>query len=364
MSFANLGLKKDIINIITSLKFKEPLEAQKKVIPLIQQGKNVVFTSRTGSGKTLAYSLGFLSKINIKQNIQMIILVPTRELCIQVGKELKRICDPLNINVGMLYGGRDLKGDYKTTKKRNHIMVGTPGRLIQHINAKSIRVGDVRFLVYDESDQMFDDGFYDECVYVLDRVSKNVQIILASATSTKKVEQFIEEQIIDYERLQIGDIIPKNIVQEKIYCAKDKKNEILLDFFLKHKLKRALIFCNTKLKTEGISEFFQNRNFHIKPFSGALKQEERLNVLNLFKDGQIKALVTTDVAARGLHVENVDVIINYDVPTRDEFYVHRIGRTGRNDSKGYALTLICPEDEERFENIEFDYKLKVKQIDF
>ena len=189
--FAKLNLKKEILKVLSRLKFKESFEVQDKIVPLAMRGKNVVFTSRTGSGKTLAYLLGFLGKINKKQGMQMLVLVPTRELCIQVGKEMKRVCDFLDINVGMIYGGRDVPGDYRTLSKKNQIMVGTPGRLLLHVNEKKIRVGEVKYLVYDESDQMFDHGFYDDCVYMKERVSKDAQIVFSSATITDKVDNFI-----------------------------------------------------------------------------------------------------------------------------------------------------------------------------
>ena len=229
--FKDLNLKKEILSILTKLKFKNSLEVQDKIIPLAMKGKNIVFTSRTGSGKTLAYLLGFVSKINKKQGAQMIILVPTRELCIQVGKEIKRICDLLEINVGMLYGGRDVTGDNRTLSKKNQIMVGTPGRLLLHVNEKKLRVGDVKYVVYDESDQMFDHGFYEDCRYLKERVSKTAQIILSSATITDRVNKFIKREIVDYELLKIGELIPKNITQEKLRCEKVEKNEILVKLF-------------------------------------------------------------------------------------------------------------------------------------
>ena len=361
--FNKLGLKKEILNILSRLKFNKSFEVQEKIVPLAIKGKNVVFTSRTGSGKTLAYLLGFLGKINKKLNTQMVVLVPTRELCIQVGKEIKRICEPLDINVGVLYGGRGVQGDYRTVNKKNQILVGTPGRLILHVNEKRIRVGEVKYLVYDESDQMFDHGFYHDCVYMKKRVSKDAQIIFSSATMTNKVKIFIENEIVDYELLRIGELIPKNIVQEKLYCEKLEKNEILSDIFSKKKFKRAMIFCNTKEKSYDITEFLQKNKFNAKSLNSDLEQVERLNHLNLFKDGKIRILITTDVAARGLQIENVDIIINYDVPTKYEFYVHRIGRTGRTDKKGYSLTFICPEDVNRFKDIEIKYKLNVVEID-
>lgn len=365
-TFDKLGLKKDILAVLAKLKFKEALEVQEKITPLAMKGKNIVFTSRTGSGKTLAYTLGYLGKLNKKLGIQMLIIVPTRELCIQVGKEIQKIAEPLGFFTGMLYGGRDVYGDSKTTNKKIHILVGTPGRLIQHINVKSIKVGDVSYLVYDESDQMFDQGFYDDCKYIKKRVSKDAQIILASATITHKVEYFVEDEIKDFEYLEVGELIPKNIVQEKMYCDKNEKQEIVVNKFLEKNFKSAIVFCNTKSKVTSISQALAYRKFNAKPLSSALEQQDRLNTLNLFKDGKIKVLVTTDVAARGLHIENVDIVINFDVPTKEEFYIHRIGRTGRRDEKGYALTLICPEDVERFKEIESAYKLdivdKTKQI--
>ena len=240
--------------------------------------------------------------------------------------------------------------------------MGTPGRLLLHVNEKKIKVGEVKYVVYDESDQMFDNGFYDDCVYLLKRVSKDAQIIFSSATMTNSVNEFIETVIVEYELVHIGELIPKNIVQEKLYCDKLEKNDILLTFLGSQKYKRAMIFCNTKIKSHNISRFLQENKFKAKPLNGDLTQRERSTSLNLFKEGKTPILVTTDVAARGLHIPEVDIIINYDVPTRSEFYVHRIGRTGRVDTKGYSLTFVCNEDIDRFKRIEDIYELAVSDI--
>ncbi len=359
--FADLGLKK---NILASISFKEPSDAQKAVIPLALKKKNIVFTSRTGSGKTLAYFLGYLSRVNTKLGLQMLVLVPTRELAIQVSKELKKICDKLSINVGVLFGGREMSGDYRTVNKKLHILVGTPGRITDHINAKTVKLGEVGLLVFDESDQMFDQGFFDSCVYIRSRVSKDVQLILSSATMTKKVNNFTDKHMGDYELVRVGDTIPKNIVQEKTFCKKNEKNDLLLKLFTSCKFSSAMVFCNTKVKCSSVASFLADNKFKAKALSSDLEQKEREATLSLFRAKKFKILVTTDIAARGIHIEKVGMIVNYDVPNRDEFYVHRIGRTGRKDKKGYALTLICPEDVERFDRIEEDYELNIAEIDF
>jgi len=315
----------------------------------------------TGSGKTLAYSVGFLSKINKKLGPQMLVVVPTRELCLQVTRELKKITEPLGLNVGKFYGGHDMKLDRRTLQTRNQIIVATPGRLIVYVNEKKVKLGEVKLIVYDESDQLFDNGFYDDCAYLKTRVNKHCQVILSSATISDKVKIFIEKEIVDFEFLKIGMQIPKNIVQEKVMCNISKKDEFLLNFLNKKEFSKVLIFCNRKVRTYTISEFLRKKGFTSFAMNSDLEQKERESHLKIFKKGNV-ILVATDVAARGLHIEEVDMVINYDVPNRAEYYIHRIGRTGRRDSKGYSLTLVCPEDKERFDDIEFTYNLEMKEI--
>jgi ATP-dependent RNA helicase DeaD len=361
-TFEQLGINKEISQILYSIGYKNTLEVQEKIIPLCRQKKAVVFTAETGSGKTLAYSLGFLDRINFKLDTQMLVIVPTRELAIQVGEELMRVCDKLHVKVGILHGGRDIKGDYRTLNCKNHIIVATPGRLIQHINSKAVKVGEVKYLVFDESDEMFDNGFYDDCAYLIKRAAKHAQIILASATISEKVQDFMDEQIVDYEFVKVGEDIPEKIIQEKLYCKMDEKDALLLDFLGRKHFKKVLVFCNTKVKSYRISELLVKNRFRARSMSSDLEQAERENNLSALKSGAINILVTTDIAARGLDITNVDGVINYDVPPKTEFYVHRIGRSGRIGKKGYALTMICPEDTDRFAKIESDYKLVITEV--
>lgn len=358
MGFETLGLQKDLVALLSSLKLTTPTDAQKEIIPLLLNKKNVVFTSRTGSGKTLCYTLPFVSKMS-KKGLQMLVLVPTRELCIQVGKEMRSVCEPLNIKVGMLYGGREIDGDKRTTSRNNHIIVGTPGRLVQHINQKNIKVGDVSVLVFDESDQMFDQGFAKECSYVCSRVSKNAQLVLASATLSDKVMDFADDIIQEYELCEIGDAVPKNIVQETIHCTLKERAKKLEQYLSENTFSRTIIFCNTKARSHELAKIIG-----AKEITSNLDQNERVQTLNLFKQGKIKVLVATDVVARGIHVENVDLVVNFDVAKRAEFHIHRMGRTGRKDTKGHVLTFVCKEDEEQFLEITKHYNLETTEYEF
>ena len=210
---------------------------------------------------------------------------------------------------------------------------------------------------------MFDDGFVSDCVYIKKRMSKKTQIVLSSATITQKVVDFMTKHIKDYDFFEIGDIVPKNIVQEKLYCEHKEKNRVLANFFNQKTFSKVLVFCNTKIKSESLTRYLNSKNFKARVLNSDLKQDERTNLLNLFKQGKVEILVVTDVAARGLHIEQVDIVVSYDVAKRSEFHIHRMGRTGRNDKPGYTLTLICERDINRFNDIKDIYDLKVQLLD-
>lgn len=369
--FSQLGFKQDVVTALKKIGITKATEVQEIIIPKIQTSQNIVFTSQTGSGKTLCFLLGYLSRINPKNGLQMLIITPTKELSQQVAKEIQRITDQLDLKVGVLYGGREFKGDMRTVKRKNQIIVATPGRLIDHINKKTLRVGDVKCIVYDESDQMFDNGFASDCAYIKRRSAEDAQMILSSATITEKVELFIENRMPEHELVVVGDRIPKNIVQEKVYCQMGDKANLLIKCLKRlqtQKKKQIIIFTNTKEKCFLIHENLEKHKFHATELHGDFKQDERNNHLNGFTSGRVPILITTNVAARGLHIPKVDAIINYDVSERPEFYVHRIGRTGRimksgKTGRGYAITFICDEDIERFEVIEELHEAKVQEVD-
>ncbi len=359
-TFEDLPLKKNIKLTLNSLGFKIPTRVQEETIPLILDGKNVVITSSTGSGETIAYTIPILGRIDPKKGVQALILTPTRELTEQVGSEVKKFCDLLGLKVGVFFGGRDIKGDYKVLQRKNQIIIGSPGRIIQLINNKTLRVGEVSYIVFDESDQMFENGFFGDCIYVKKRISSEAQIVLSSATMTSDVVDFVEKHIVYFEFVEPDSRIPEGILQKKAFVKIPDKNEFIKQFLDNNSFKRALIFCNTKTRVEEVNSFLLKNGFRSRAIHSDLEQKERKRNLQFLKEGRKSILVATDVAGRGLHIDNVELIINYDIPTRKEAYIHRIGRTGRNGLKGYALNLICPEDEERFKNIEDEFELNVE----
>lgn len=361
-SFSDLGLKKNVLAALEALDYKVPTEVQRELIPLVLSKQNVVFTAQTGSGKTIAFSAGFFSRINPKQNLQVLIVVPTRELCMQVGAQIKKFGDILGFNVGMLYGGHDLLVDRRTISRRLHVLVATPGRLIQHINFKTIKLSEVKTLIFDESDQMFDAGFYKDCIYIKSRASKTAQIILSSATITSKVDKFLKKEVPKFKFVEVGVLIPPNIIQDVLFCTIAEKKDLIVNFFLGEDFNRAIVFVNTKAKLNAINDVLNDNDIFAAPLSSDLDQKTREKRIRDFKAKRFNVLVCTDIASRGLDIDNVDIVVNYDVPSRSEFYVHRIGRTGRLGKKGYALTFICPEDEEDFGIIENEFKLKTGEV--
>jgi superfamily II DNA/RNA helicase len=226
-------------------------------------------------------------------------------------------------------------------------------------NENSLKVGDISFLIFDESDQMFDTGFYDDCVYIRSRVSSAAQIVLSSATITPRVEHFLRKSIKDFELVKIGTLIPPNIDQDVLFCPISDKTKLLVNFFQGEKFSRAIVFANTKVKLSSIYDTLLHNKITANYLSSDLDQKDREKVVRDFKAAKFSVLVSTDIASRGLDIQGVDIIVNYDVPPRSEFYVHRIGRCGRNDLRGYALTFICPEDEEDFSIIEHQFDLTV-----
>ncbi len=369
--FSQLGFKQDVVAALKKIGITKATDVQEIIIPKIQTNQNIVFTSQTGSGKTLCFLLGYLPRINSKNGLQMLIITPTKELAQQVAKEIMRVTDQLDLKVGVLYGGREFKGDMRTIHRKNQIIVATPGRIIDHINKKTLRVGDVKCIVYDESDQMFDNGFASDCAYIKRRSAQDAQMVLSSATITEKVELFIENRMPDHEMIVVGEKIPKNIVQEKVYCDIRDKPALLIKCLKRLQLgkkQQMIIFTNTKEKCFLIHENLEQNKFHATELHGDFKMQERKNHLNGFTSGRVPILITTNVAARGLHIPKVDAIINYDVSERPEFYVHRIGRSGRimksgKAGRGYAITFICDEDIERFEVIEDLHGAKVQEVD-
>lgn len=351
---------KKIIQTLEEIGFKYPTPIQEKVIPfLLKSEKDVIALSQTGTGKTAAFGLPIIQKINIKIPFpQALVLCPTRELCIQITRDISRFSQNNSlIKITSLYGGVSIDPQIKYLKKENHIIVGTPGRIVDLlIKRKKLHFDNIKYLVLDEADEMLNMGFKEELDIIIKKLPKKRQSLLFSATMSKYMNVIARNYLKD----PIEEIITgkKNIASENvkhIYYIVDRKNKKYLV------LKRivdinpniyGIIFCSTKKETQEIAEYLIKDGYHADALHGDLSQLQRESVMNKFRNKNLQFLVATDVASRGLDVNNITHIINYSIPKESEIYVHRSGRTGRAGNQGISVCIIHPRESKSLKEFE------------
>ncbi len=340
---------------LQEMGFVEFTEIQSKSIPLIEQGKDVIGHSQTGTGKTASFTLPILNNIDYNStDIQAIILCPTRELVVQVKQEVDKIGKYVKgLKAVSIFGGEPISKQIGLLKRKPQIIVGTPGRTIDHITRKLIRLQSVKYLILDEADEMLKMGFIEDIEFILSHTNKERQTILFSATMEKRIVELSKNYMNDPKLVSVvsDDQSNKDIIQ--YYYNVHDKNKIEATARLLHVYnpKLTLIFCNTKRKVDDVTRELIKKGYNADKIHGDLQQTSRLDVLQKFHNQVLDILVATDVAARGLDIKNVEVVINYDVPEKAEFYVHRIGRTGRIGNKGYSFTLVSKKETNRLQNI-------------
>lgn len=348
MRFEDLGLSKEIMKAIEEMGFEEASHIQAKAIPEAMSGRDIIGQSQTGTGKTAAFGIPILEKVNPdSKKMQAIILCPTRELAVQVSEELKRLSKhKRGINILPIYGGQSIDRQIQALKRGVQIVIGTPGRVLDHIGRGTMKMETVNIVVLDEADEMLDMGFVEDIEAILKNTPETRQTILFSATLpadivriTKKYQKDPVEVKIVHKDLTVPSI-------EQIYFeVKDKsKSEVLSRLIDIYNPKLSLVFCNTKRKVDELVEQLQARGYSADGLHGDLKQAQRDRVMGKFRNGTIEILVATDVAARGIDVDDVEAVFNYDVPQDEEYYVHRIGRTGRAGRVGRAFTFVVGRD--------------------
>lgn len=366
MRFSDLNLSKEVLQAIDDMGFESPSEVQEGTIPLILEGRDVLAQAQTGTGKTASFGIPMIEGIEDKShNLQGLVLVPTRELARQVSDELKKLAKYKKfISIVPIYGGADMGKQLRDLKKGADIVVGTPGRVMDHMKRKTIVLDDLKFLTLDEADEMFDMGFRDDMKTIIEKTNPDRQTLFFSATFDNDIKEFSRLYQVDPAKVIIEkkELTAEKIEQFYLELNRNMKTEILNRLILIHKPKKSIIFCNTKRMVEALELEIAQRGYKVDSLHGDMRQSSRDNVMKKFRNGTIDVLIATDVAARGLDVSDIDLVFNYDLPQQAEYYVHRIGRTARAGKKGASFTFVTSRDYPKFKEIEKYANIKMEKM--
>ncbi len=356
VDFESLGLSAPVLKAVKQLGYEQPSPVQAQSIPILLEGKNLLGTAQTGTGKTAAFALPFLSKIDEKQRSpQILVLTPTRELAIQVAEAFQSYAKHMKgFNVLPIYGGADIGGQLRSLKRGVQVVVGTPGRMLDHLRRRSLDLSQIKGLILDEADEMLRMGFIDDVETILAQTPPECQRALFSATMPPTIRRVAEKYLGDAERVNIEAKTKtvERIEQQYVTVKAHQKMDALTRVLEVESFDGMIIFVRTKSSTVDIAERLEARGFSSAALNGDLSQALRERTINRLKKGQIDVVVATDVAARGLDVERISHVINFDIPYDNESYVHRIGRTGRAGRDGKAILFITPKETRLLRSIE------------
>jgi ATP-dependent RNA helicase DeaD len=364
MLFTELDLSNAVLRALNDMGFEAPTPIQQQCIPSIIEGRDMVGQAQTGTGKTAAFGIPLIEKTKISdRNIQTIILCPTRELTIQVTGELMKLSNHVNdLHIVPVYGGQPISHQLKALKRGAHVVVGTPGRTIDHLNRGTLKLNNLKMLVLDEADEMLNMGFREDIETILSYTSGARQTVMFSATVSKSIRDIMKRYMNNPKTVTIDHkvVTAPGIKQCVVEVRDSMRTEAICRFMDINNYRLGLVFCNTKKKTESLARELQMRGYASDVLNGDVPQKSRDKVMNKFRRGDIDILVATDVAARGLDVDDVDVVFNYDIPQDSEYYVHRIGRTGRAGREGTAITFTAGRKNRRIRDIERQIKKRLK----
>lgn len=356
VTFEDLGLADEVLEAIKAMNYETPSPIQAKAIPALLQGANLLGTAQTGTGKTAAFSLPLLSRLNFNgHETSMLVLTPTRELAIQVAEAIQQYAAKMpKVHVVPVYGGQDIAVQLRALKRQANIVVATPGRLIDHIKRGSIVLSGVKAIVLDEADEMLDMGFMEDVETILKEIPATAQRALFSATMPNEVKKIIDQHLGEYEeaRIEGKTTTVENIRQRYLLVKNEHKIEALARVLEGEDFDGVLIFVRTKQSTTEVAEKLESRGFNVAPLNGDLAQSMRERTINRLKMGKLDIVVATDVAARGIDVDRISLVVNYDIPYDTESYVHRVGRTGRAGRSGNAILFITPREKRMLKTIE------------
>lgn len=346
--FVSLGVSEALIKTLSTYGVITPTPVQERAIPSIMAGKDIIAQAQTGTGKTLAFILPILEKINLNtSHPSTLIVTPTRELALQITEEIEKLIMNLDgIHVLAAYGGQDVEKQLKTLRRNVQIVVGTPGRLLDHIRRGTLQLSQISCLILDEADQMLHIGFLNEVEQIIKETPSSRQSLLFSATIPAEIREIANKYMRNPEYIQIEKVQgPAENVKQMAYLTTDRaKQATLIELIETHRPYLAVIFCRTKRRVSKLYDALKSNGCNCDELHGDLSQAKRERVMKRFRDAEIQLLIATDVAARGLDVEGVTHVFNYDIPQDSESYIHRIGRTGRAGTKGIAITLYSSKD--------------------
>ncbi len=362
--FEEINLKQEILKAVEEMGFEEMSLIQVKAIPPMLDGKDIIGQAQTGTGKTAAFGIPLLQKLDPKdRSVQAVVLCPTRELAIQVADEIRKLAKYMHgIKILPIYGGQEISKQIRSLRGGIQVIVGTPGRLMDHMRRKTIRFDNLKIIILDEADEMLNMGFREDIESILKETPDKRQTALFSATMPRTIMEIARTYQNDAQTIQVVRkelTVPK--IEQYYYEVSPKMKEEALSRILDiYNPKLSLIFCNTKRMVDELTSKLQGRGYFAEGLHGDMKQQQRDRVMASFRSGRTEILVATDVAARGIDVDDVEAVFNYDVPQDDEYYVHRIGRTGRAGRAGMAFTLVVGREVYKLRDIQRYCKTKIK----
>ncbi|OFX47148.1 MAG: ATP-dependent RNA helicase [Bacteroidetes bacterium GWA2_30_7] len=359
MNFSEFGLDNKILDGIDSIGFTTATPIQEMVIPLILKGHDVIASAQTGTGKTAAFLLPIINKIMAEKDdgqIKAMIIVPTRELAVQIDQQMQGLAYFTEVGSIAVYGGGD---GASFAQEQNSLSAGvdvaicTPGRMISHLNMGYVKTANLKYLILDEADRMLDMGFYDDIMKIISFMPKKRQNLLFSATMPHKIRELARKILTNPKEINIAlSKPPEKIVQEAYVVYNNQKIPLIKNILIQKKLRSVIVFCSKKNTVKDLARELKRANLKVSEIHSDLEQNVREQVLLDFKNRKLNILVATDILSRGIDIEDIDLIINFDVPNDGEDYVHRIGRTARAENDGQAITLINEDDQKKFADIE------------
>ena len=355
ISFEQMDLSKEILQAVREMGFQEPSTVQAKTIPLMMNGQDINAIAPTGTGKTCAFGIPMLEYVQLKDSrIQEVVLAPTRELALQIGEELTKLAKFIDgVRIAVIYGGQSISRQINTLKRRPQIVIATPGRMLDHMQRGNIRLNAVHTMVLDEADEMLNMGFVKDVTKIIEATPPDRQLVLFSATTNQDVLTIAWKY--QHEPVEITVEATKadrpQITQYVIATEQDQKTDHLLYLLDADVYQRIMIFCNTKFMTDKLTSRLVKEGYNAQCLHGDIPQSKRNVVMSDFKRGKFPILVSTDVAARGIDVDDVEAVINYDLPNENEYYLHRIGRTGRAHKHGVSFSLVTFRESVRMDEI-------------